>query len=165
MTLKEGKLVISSYKTDTTIYFYSVPDLKYISADGRIGEGPMEFTFSPSFCENTSDEIVVNKLGNMLNLSVITLDSLNKMSVKKTFRLSMVDPLNNMFIKNDSILIYSDFPHLSIKKYNLVEKEQVDEIKITKGNENGGSFHPDRGDVIYNDSTIVYTYRYRNRIE
>ena len=165
MVLKEGKLVVSSYKTDTMLYFYSVPDLKYIAADGRKGEGPMEFTFSPSFCENTSDKLVVNKLGNMLNLSEITLDSLNKIFIKKIFKLSMVDPLNSMFIKNDSILLYSDFPRLSVRKYDLGKKEFIDEIIIAHDKKPGDSFHPDSGDVIYNDSTIIYSYKYRNRID
>lgn len=165
MTLKGGKLVVCSMNTDTTLYFYSTPDLEYVAADGTLGEGPNEFISEPSFCENMQDQLIVNKYGNMLNLSILSLSDSGKISASKYFRLNRINPMNNMFMKNDSILTYIDAFPLSIKKYDLIKKIYTDEIKISTDNKPVDSFHPDKGDVLYNDSTIVYAYKYRNRID
>lgn len=166
MTLKQDMLVISRYKGDSVLYFYSRPDLKYLGSTGKTGEGPGDFIKYTMFCENTSDELIVNNLGSPIKLKQIVLDSLFHIAVEKEFKLSRFFLLNDMFMKNDSLLFYFDRSGIQIKKYDLAKQDFTGEITIHKNDpERGTSFHPDMGIVVYNDSVAVYLYQYQNRID
>lgn len=166
ITLGEGKLAISAYKGDSIMHLYSIPGLKPITSFGTKGQGPNDFLIPPLFCENPMGKLIVSYYGGPFNLRSIDLDSAGRPFVKKEYKVKTGDALADMFMVNDSILVYFDAWNLTIKKYDLINEKLVGSIEINKNwDKNAGTASPDMGSVAYNDSLIIYSYDFQNRMD
>lgn len=166
MALEQDMLIVSRFKGDSILYFYSRPDLKYLGSAGKTGEGPEEFRIIPQFCSNTSGRLIVSNLGNLLSIKEIEIDSLLRIKIKKDFKFKRHDIKNNMFLKNDSTLFIFDMDILSINRYDFKQGEYTGKISINESDKRAtGSFDPDFGYPIYNDSVVIYLYEYKDRLD
>jgi len=59
ITRVDDKLIIASSLSDTMLYVYSLPDLKYLHSTGKKGRGPDEIPLFPMFCESLNHALYV----------------------------------------------------------------------------------------------------------
>lgn len=164
ITSKNNSLIVSSIRSDTSLYLYSIPNLTYENRFGVIGNGVGEYPLAPMFVYSQMEDLYISgKL--YTNIEQYTIDSLSRMSFVKEFDTDISGSCNQMHLINDSILIYNSIPDkLSIKKYNIKTKKIIDEIVI---GEEGKStfFNIDRGNISANDSIVIYSYVYKKQID
>lgn len=164
LTTKGNKLIISSYRTDTLLYFYSLPDLKLQASGAISGGGPGEYPQEHLvFCSSPSDTLLVWDI--MLNLRKVYIDSTGDVHSENAFNLGRIELFNNIHICRDSIMVYFDTDNLEIKKRNLSDNALLGSIKFEKENHRDFFLYSNRGAVMANDSAIVYTYFFKDRID
>ena len=162
--VNNNNLAVSCYQTDTLLYLYSIPELMCLGAGCIKGEGPEDY---PSdfllMCNGSQDKLYTWDL--RLYIREIGLDSTGMIIAKNKHRLNRFQDLNEIYIWQDSLLIYNDIHNLSIKKQSLADSRLIDEITFKKDNHKKQSYHSNRGKVIANDSVIVYPYVYKDQID
>lgn len=117
MNLANGTLVISSFKADTMMHFYSTPSLEYEFGDGIKGHGHNEVQSFPSFCQSADKYLYVRGFTE----NTIKKFSLSNTGIKelKCYGIALDAVPNDMHIINDSLLYYNDLGNTEIKSYNL----------------------------------------------
>lgn len=165
MTKKSNYLTFISIKSDTMIYFYSFPDLKFVTKMGIKGKGPDEFLL-PMFVETSNDDLCLWGYSNPLLIKQFSLNANVNFQLINEFHLKRYEAFNQMHIVQDSIFVYSTLPmEYAIKLYDLKNSRQIGKIKIEKDNNRNSSLCSNRGIIAANDSCIVYVYNYKRRID
>lgn len=162
--LKEKYLMISSRQTDTLLYFYSIPDLKYLGSGCMRGGGPGEYPSNHLQFGYTSNDKVYT-WDTRLNIREVQLDASGHVFSKEKFKLKRFQILNHIYIINDEVLLYNDVDNLEIIKQDLVSASIMGHISLKKDGNKNPSFDSGRGKLIANDSVIVYLYAYQDRID
>ena len=163
VTLADGYFVVSCSQTDSLLYFYTVPDLRFAGSGGRIGEGPDEFTYAPGFCGNKDNRLILYGGFGPGKLREAHLDSIGDVALGKWYKLGHPEILNKPYIKDDSVLIYSTL--FNVKKYDMAHGKPLGEVYLREPGSENSTFNPDMGYVAANDSSAVYVYHYKNRID
>ena len=161
--LADGHFVVSCSQTDSLLYFYTVPDLQFAGSGGRIGGGPDEFTYAPGFCGNRENRLILYGGFGPGNLRDANLDSRAGVTLGKWYKLGHPEIMNKPYIKGDTILIYSTL--FNIKKYDLAHKRLLGEVYLREPGSENSTFNPDMGYLAANDTSAVYVYNYKNRID
>lgn len=165
ITSKNNSLIVSSVRSDTSVYLYSTPDLVCENRFGIIGNGIGEYPLAPMFINSQTEDLYISgKL--YTNIEQYTIDSFSQLSLVNEFDTGINGSCNQMHLINDSILVYNSIPDkLSIKKYNIKRQQTIDEIVIGEEKDNSTFFNIDRGNISANDSFVVYSYVYKNQID
>lgn len=164
MSIKNQNLIISSNKSDTMIFFYSLPNVEYTHKMGIKGNGPDDMLF-PMFCESTSDDLYIWGYANLLKIKRFSIESLANIQFKNEYYLDKYLSFNQMHVIKDSLLIYSAIPsEFSIKKYDLINSILLDEIKI-KTEDHDENFSIQTEDIWLQIVPVLYTFTpLRNRL-
>lgn len=165
LMLKHRSLFVSSIKSDSMIYQYSVSDFLPLYKGGIKGQGEGEFQLFPMFCRTMSDYVYIWGY-NPLTVKCFTLSNEQTLSFSHEYVLPFYESFNQMHIIKDSILIYSAIPsEFAIKKIDLKNSKELGEIKIKKDDHNDSFFYKNRGILAANDSLIIYAYIYKKQID
>lgn len=165
MSIKNKNLIITSNKSDTMLFFYSLPIVEFIRKKGIKGNGPDDMLF-PMFCETTSDDLYLWGYANLLKIKRFSIDTLANSQFKNDYFLDKYESFNQMHVVNDSLLIYSTIPsEFSIKKYDLINGVFLDEIKIETEDHNETFFYSNRGYMAANSAGIIYAYAFKKQID
>ena len=161
--IKSDYLIVSSSKTDTMLYVYSLPQLEFISSAGRKGRGPNEIPLFPMFCNSESETSLYIWGYTPSSLKKISFDEAGKFIYESDIRLNFYDAFNNMYLEDDLSLIYYSPTELVIKKYSVKDRKITDEI-IFKSDKTLGSYNPEIGVADIGPSHIVYAFGFKKQI-
>lgn len=165
ITSKNNSLIVSSIRSDTSLYLYSTPNITYKNCFGVIGNGVGEYPLAPMFVFSQMKDLYISGK-TYTSIEQYSIDSLSQLSYVKEFDTGIEGSCNQMHLINDSILVYNSIPDkLSIKKYDIKSKEIIDEIVIGKESGNSTFFNINRGNISANDSFVVYSYVYKKQID
>lgn len=166
MTQSSNCLALISTRSDTMIYLYSLPDLKFIKNFGLKGKGPDEFLL-PMFVKIPNNDLCLWGYSNSTLIRKLNIDSSTNVVLEKEYRLKKYENFNQMHIIRDSVFVYSTIPmDYKIKTYNLKNQKELGEIKIKVDKDNDNPNHySNRGVIAANDSVIVYAYNYKKQID
>ena len=163
--LKNNTLIFSAYRSPEMLYFYSLPDLKHLYSIGQKGNGPEDFFLFPMFCKSFADDVYIWGY-KPTQIKQFSITQSGELIFKKNIDLALYESFNQMHIMRDSLLIYSAIPsEFSIKKYNIHTNTIEGKIDIKKDDHTESFFYSNRGYVAVNDSSIIYTYVYKNQID
>lgn len=165
VTKSGNHFIISSSKTDTTLFLYEIPSLKFKKATGIRGGGPNEIQTFPMFCHTLNNEYLYIKGYSPKSIRKISLKPDGNFSFIDEYKLDAYDEYNYMNIIKDSLLIYYNSNQLDITKYDLKNKKELDRIKLKKDDHKESCFYSNRGFIAANDSFIVYPYIYKKQID
>lgn len=162
VALNEGKFIVSSFKADTMMHFYSIPDLKYDYSLGVKGHGNNELQSFPTFCRSMQSELYVRGYTNhtIKKMSLVN----NKLVEKKQFELFLSDVPNDMYMMGDSLLYYNDLIHNEIKCYSIAQK---DDCMSRSLQDLCGKVRNNEvliGSLCMDDSLAAYAFQYRHEI-
>lgn len=157
--------VISSSLSDTTLFFYEIPSLTFRKAAGVRGNGVDEIKTFPMFCHTLDDAYLYVKGFSPFTVRKISLDDNASLNFIDEYKLEKGNEYNFMNIINDSLLIYYSSNQLAITKYDLKNKIVLDEIKLKKDEHHESYYYSNRGIIGANDSFLVYSYLYQNKID
>lgn len=163
LTRIDNKLIISSSQSDSMLYVYSLPDLKYLNSTGKKGRGPGEIPLFPMFCESSNQTLYVWGYGPK-TISKFDVNQNGDLKLKDTIKLPMYEAFNYMHIFNDSLFIYYLPDNLKIVKFDLKRKKYLDNIQMEKDNHNESYFYSNRGTIAANDSFVVFAYLFKKQI-
>lgn len=163
LTRFDNKLIISSSQSDSMLYVYSLPDLKYLHCTGKKGRGPGEIPLFPMFCESLNKTLYVWGYGKK-TITKFDVNQNGELKLNDTIKLPMYDEFNYMHIFNDSLFIYYLPDNLKIVKYDLKNNKQLDEIRMKKDDHNESYFYSNRGTIAANDSFVVFAYLFKKQI-
>jgi len=163
LTRIDNKLIISSSQSDSMLYVYSLPDLKYLNRTGKKGRGPEEINLFPMFCESLNKTLYVWGYGKKA-IRKFDVNQNGELKLNDTINLPMYDEFNYMHIFNDSLFIYYLPDNLEIVKYDLKNKKQLDNIRMKKDDHNESFFYSNRGTIAANDSFVVFAYLFKKEI-
>ncbi len=162
LTLSSGKLVVSSFKADTMMHFYSTPALNYLYSAGEKGHGKNEMQSFPTFCRSMNSELYVRgfTVNSIRKFSVLD----NKLLEKSKYELFLTDVPNDMYIMNDTMLYYNDLTNNEIKCYNIRKREINDVFSLSSlyGDKRNHEFL--LGTLCMNDSLGAYAFQYKHEI-
>jgi len=164
LTRVDNKLIISSSQSDSMLYVYSLPDLKYLNRTGKKGRGPGEIPFFPMFCESMNRTLYVWGYGPK-TIGKFDVNQNGELNLNDTIKLPMYEMFNYMHIFNDSLFIYYLPDNLEIIKYDLKSKKQLDNIRMKKDDHNESYFYSNRGTIAANDSFVVFAYLFKKQIK
>jgi hypothetical protein len=165
VNIKKNCLIFSAYNSPQMLYFYSLPNATFLYSLGQKGNGPNEFELFPVFCKSSSSDIYIWGY-TPTKIKQFSIDEYGELLFKRDIDLAIYESFNQMHIIQDSLLIYSAIPsEFSIKKYNLNNNTIEGTIEIKKDNHSESFFYSNRGLVAANDSIIIYSYIYKNRID
>lgn len=156
--------IISSSKTDTTLFLYETPALKFKSSTGLRGGGPDEFKMFPMFCHTLDEEYLYIRGYEPYSIRKIKLQEDGSFSFVGEYHLDGGE-YNFMNIIKDSLLVYYEGNHLTVTKYDLKNKVKLDEIKKKTDDHNESYYYSNRGLISANDSFVVYPYLYKKQID
>jgi hypothetical protein len=163
--IKGNCLIFSAYHSPRMLYFYSLPDVTFLSSLGRQGNGPNEFEAFPMFCHSSSSDIYIWGY-TPTRIKQFSITESGGLLFKKDINLAVYESFNQMHIVQDSLLIYSAIPsEFSIKKYNLNTNTIEGKIEIKKDNHPESFYYSNRGFVAANDSILIYSYVYKDQID
>ena len=163
LTRVDNKLIISSSQSDSMLYVYSLPDLKYLNRTGKKGRGPGEIPFFPMFCESMNRTLYVWGYGPK-TIGKFDINQNGELKVNDTIKLPIYEAFNNMHILNDSLFIYYLPDDLRIVKFDLKNKRYLDIIQLKKDNHNESFYYSNRGIIAANDSFVVFAYLFKKEI-
>lgn len=162
---KSGEnFIISNSKSDTTLFFYETPSLKFKFATGMKGKGPDEIQTFPMFCHTLNDKYLYIRGYSPMSIKKISLESDNDLLFVDEYNLGKYDEYNFMNIINDSLFIYYSSNKLTITKYDLKNEVVLDKIEFRKDDHNESYFYSNRGFIAANDSFVVYPYIYKKQM-
>lgn len=156
--------VISSTKTDTTLFLYATPTLKFKSATGLKGEGPNEVKMFPMFCHTLDEDFLYIRGYEPYSIRKIKLQEDGSFSFVGMYHLDGGE-YNFMNVIKDSLLVYYEGNHLTVTKYDLKNKVKLGEIKKETDSHNESYYYSNRGLISANDSFVVYPYIYKKQID
>ncbi|MDR0680724.1 MAG: TolB-like 6-bladed beta-propeller domain-containing protein [Dysgonamonadaceae bacterium] len=157
------KLVISSSLSDTMLYIYSLPSLKYLNSFGTKGLGPEDFQLFPMFCESSNSSLYVWGYS-PITIKKFMIDNNGYPNLENLIRLPKYEVFNNMYIINDSVFIYYLPDLLKTVKFNLINNNDLDAIQMKKDDHNESFFYINRGFIAANDSFLLYGYLFKKQI-
>ena len=163
LTRIDNKLIISSSQSDSMLYVYSLPDLKYLHRTGKKGRGPEEIPLFPMFCESLNKTLYVWGYGKKI-ITKFDVNQNGELKLNDTIKLPMYEEFNCMHIFNDSIFIYYLPDNLNIVKFDLKNKKYLDNIRMKKEDHNESYFYSNRGSIAANDSFVVFAYLFKKQI-
>jgi hypothetical protein len=158
------KLVISSSLSDTMLYIYSLPSLKYLNGFGTKGQGPEDFQLFPMFCESPNSSVYIWGY-NSITIKKFIIDNNGYPILENLIELPKYESFNNMHILNDSVFIYYLPDQLKIVKFDLKNNENLDVIQMKKDDHNESFFYINRGSIAANDSFLLYGYLFKKQID
>jgi len=164
ITRVDNKLIIASHLSDTMLYVYSLPDLKYLHSTGKKGRGPDEIPLFPMFCESLNQTLYVWGYGPR-TIRKFEIDQYGELKPGDTINLPKYEAFNYMHIFNDSLLIYYLDDNLEIVKVDLKNGEYLDNIQMEKDNHNESFYNSNRGTIAASDSFVVFAYFFKKQID
>jgi hypothetical protein len=164
MVKVNDKLLISSSLSDTMLYVYSLPSLRYLNSSGAKGHGPEDFQFFPMFCESSTNSAYIWGY-NPITIKKFTINNDGYLSLENLIKLPRYEAFNNMYIINDSVFIYYLPDLLRIVKFDLKNEKDLDVIQMKKDDHNESFFYINRGSIAANDSFLVYGYLFKKQID
>ena len=167
LTVNENNLFIQSYRTDSMLFIYSVPNLKFIKATGKKGRGPGEFNML-KFVGARNNYIYLSGYSNPFLINKYKIDSLGNPFLINTFTCqnSKHTIFNQMQIIQDSILLYNNCAYgLGIVKYDLRTNKELNDIPFKEDNKHIPTCNSNWGTMTANDSVIVYVYSNKRQID
>lgn len=165
VTKSGNYFIISSSKSDTTLFLYEIPSLTFKNATGVRGNGPNEIQTFPMFCHTLNDEYLYIRGYSPMSISKILIEPDGDFSFIDEYNLDGYDEYNFMNIINDSLLIYYNSNQLAITKYDLKNKIELNKIKLIKDDHKESYFYSNRGFIAANDSFVVFPYIYKKQID
>ncbi|MCG6191055.1 BF3164 family lipoprotein [Maribellus maritimus] len=165
LTRVNDNLIISSSnsKSDTMLYIYSLPDLKYVAGAVKKGSGPGEMRLFPMFCESSNQALYVWGYGPQ-TIKKFDINKKGELKFLDLIKLPRYESFNNMHILNDSLFIYYLPDNLEIVKVDLKSNKCLDEIQMEKDAHNESFFYSNRGTIAVNDSFLVFAYLFKKQI-
>jgi len=164
ITRVDDKLIIASSLSDTMLYVYSLPDLKYLHSTGKKGRGPDEIPLFPMFCESLNHALYVWGYGPRTIIK-FDINQNGELKPSDTINLPKYEAFNYMHIFNDSLLIYYLDDNLEIVKVDLKNGEYLDNIQMEKDDHNESFYNSNRGTIAANDSFVVFAYFFKKQID
>jgi hypothetical protein len=164
ITKSGNYLVISSHKTDTTLFLYNTPSLTFSNSTGRKGSGPDDIGTFPMFCHTTDNKYLYIRGYSPLSVRKISIQPQGSFSFIDEYKLGY-DEYNCMNLIKDSLFIYYTIDELAIKKYDLKNNALLKEIKLKKDDHKESYYYSNRGLVAANDSFVIYPYMYKKQID
>ncbi|MDR0989605.1 MAG: TolB-like 6-bladed beta-propeller domain-containing protein [Prevotellaceae bacterium] len=165
MMLKNDVLFIANSSEDTMLYQYAVPQFDCIYKGGRKGKGPGEFQSHVTFCESTTDDIYIRGY-TYTTIRRFQFDHAKQLSFKSEYKLARDEPMNQVHVVEDSMLLYSAIPmEFALKKVNLKTGKIVATFAFEKEEHNESFFDKYRGFMTANDQYIVYVYIFKKQID
>ena len=163
--MKNDYLFISSSKTDSILYIYSLPDIKYINSYGRQGAGPDEFGGCFCFCKSSNNFIYFKGYSNPMQIGSYKVDKNGSPIIQQRYKLKHAVMTNFVSILNDSIYLYFDIDQLTIVQVNLKNGKKIRDLKLEKDDHKEPYFYSNQGVLASNGNSIVYTYSYKKQID
>lgn len=166
ITKKGDYLFVISAGSDTTIYMYTLPDLKFMKNFGVKGKGPDEFQL-PMFVESSKEDLILWGFSKLNLVRRFAIDSTANIVKEEDYYLKKYETFNQMHLIRDSIFIYSLVPtNYVIREYDLKNQEYLGKIDIAPDRDNDNpSLYSNRGVMTANDSSIVYVYNFKRQID
>lgn len=166
ITKKSDYLFIISAQSDTTIYMYSLPDLKFVRNFGLKGKGPGEFQL-PMFVESSGDDLILWGFSKLNLVRRFAIDSNARIVKREDYYLKKYETFNQMRLIRDSIFVYSLVPtNYVVREYDLKNRQDLGKIEFETDRDNDNpSLYSNRGVMTANDSSIVYTYNFKRQID
>jgi hypothetical protein len=165
VTKSGNYFIISSSKSDSTLFLYETPSLTFKSATGRKGNGPNEIQTFPMFCHTLDNEYLYIRGYSPMSIRKIEIEPDGNFAFIDEYQLDGYDEYNYMNIINDSLFIYYNSTQLAIKKYDLKNKTELDKIQLKKDDHTESYFYSNRGLIAANDSFVVFPYTYKKQID
>jgi WD40 repeat protein len=166
VTKSGNYFIISSSKSDTTLFLYEIPSLKFKNATGRKGGGPNEIQTYPVFCHTLDDEYLYIRGYSHMSIRKISIAPDGNFSFIDEYQLDKYDGYNFMNIIRDSLLIYyNGSDQLAITKYDLKNKTELKKINLKKDAHKESYYYSNRGFTAANDSFVVFPYLYKKQID
>lgn len=163
--IKNDYLFISSLKTDTILYIYSLPNIEYVNSYGRPGAGPDEFGGCFSFCKSSDKFIYFKGYSNPMQIGSYRVDKNGAPIVQKKYKLKNAALSNFGSILDDSTYLYFDVNQLIIQKVNLSTGKKIKDVKLEKDDHRESFFYSNQGVLASNGHSIIYTYSYKKQID
>ncbi|MDR0427812.1 MAG: TolB-like 6-bladed beta-propeller domain-containing protein [Dysgonamonadaceae bacterium] len=164
MTLKGNCLVISSSKSNPTVFVYSTPSLEFMSNFGTKGGGPGEIKLFPMFCESPGSANLYVWGYSPITIKKISISESGEVEYNEDITLKGYEAFNNMAIIRDSIFVFYLPDNLTVKKYDLVNKNESS-IILPNDNHRESYFYSNRGYIATSGSTLVYSYLFKRQID
>jgi len=169
MVIVKNHIVLTSPRTDTLIYIYSLPDFNLVKCFGKTGQGPNDF-YSPDIVDNNTDDLFLfgnSNLNSLKKFNVVA--STDNELVLKEYELTDINyGIRNLSVINDSVLFFFDgMPYsLSVKSYDLILNKHINrrELKVTEDHDLDWAYS-NNGVLSANGHTVAYAYLYQNKIE
>ncbi len=165
VTTKGDHFIVSSSSTDTVLYVYSTPELNIEHKTGTKGKGPGEINAFPMFCEASNSKYLYIWGYSPVKIKKIQIERGGSLIPKEDLNLDKYENFNCMNIVQDSLLIYYSPDELTIKKFDLKNGKHLNEIKLQKDDHPESFFYSNRGNIIANNSCIVYAYVFKKQID
>lgn len=163
LAIVKNNIIFQSISSDTIIHVYQLPDFKLLNSFGHIGEGPMEL-LNPQLYKSTNNRLLIGGFNRGMNAYHYDLDSINVDKHRKYNILNTNEPMNNVYFYN-KYLLYNDIFHLNICKYNFDNQSTEVLYSFPKDDHSESFFYSNKGILVANDSTMVYAYFYKDRID
>lgn len=163
-----NRIVITSPRTDTVVYVYSLPDFNLLRCFGTKGQGPNEFQ-EPYIVASNMEHLYLYGYNNQNFMKKLNIFSSSENLVLKEFTLmNIYHGLRNLTVINDSVLYYFEGKefHLSLQSYNLISGKSMHqrELKV-KEYHNLDWAYSNNGILSANEQTVAYAYEYKNKID
>jgi hypothetical protein len=166
VTKTGNHFIISSSKSDTTLFLYEIPSLTFKNATGKKGGGPDEIETFPMFCHTSDNEYLYVRGYSPQSIRKILIQPQGNFVFVDEYILDGYDGYNYMNLIKDSLFIYYDSNQLAIKKYDLKNKILLEKIELEKeDNHQESYYYSNRGFIAANDSFVIYPYMYKKQID
>ena len=165
VTKSGNHFIISSSASDTTLFIYETPSLKFKKATGVKGSGPNEIQTFPMFGHTMDNNYLYIRGYSPQSIKKTSIQSNGDLKFTDEYYLDHYDEYNYMNIIKDSLFIYYNSTQLAITKYDLKNKRELDKIKLKKDDHSESCYYFNRGFISANDSFIVYPYIYKKQID
>lgn len=165
ITLKDSFLIVASSVSDTTLFVYSLPDLRFLNVEGMKGGGPEEMQLFPMFCESPGSEYLYVWGYTPAEIRKFSIQPDGRFVLRDRYTLDDYETRNNIQIINDSILIYYLIEDLTIKKEELKKDISLGEIVYPKEDHRESYYYSNRGLIATNSSKLVYAYLFKREID
>ncbi|MEQ3232669.1 hypothetical protein [Bacteroides cellulosilyticus] len=157
--------IVSSSQSDTTLFLYETPSLVFANAAGIKGNGPDEIQTFPMFGHTLKNDYLYIRGYSPMSIRKIVLEPNGNFLFVDEYNLDKYDEYNFMNIINDSLFIYYSSNQLSITKYDLKNKTELDKIELKKDDNSEPYFYFNRGFIAANDSFVIHPYIYKKQID
>lgn len=165
VTKSGDHFVISSSASDTTLFIYETPSLKFKKAMGVRGNGPDEIQTFPMFGHTVDKEYLYIRGYSPLSIRKTSIQPNGSLNFIDEYFLDQYDEYNYMNVIKDSIFIYYNSTNLAITKYDLKNKIELGKIEFKKEDHQESFYYSNRGYISANDSFIIYPYVYKKQID